>query len=233
MLEAAGLALEPALEEPDVLALEREARAERHGEEDEREDQRDQAAARDRERDDRPDEIELLLDRERPEVRRPAHDLVVEREDVVLHVEPVRQPRDPLRAEGERDDGADDDHRVVEREDAEDAAHPEHLHARAERLLRVAHEATRDEVAREDEEEIDARPAGPHEGVQLDRDLADEADGLRGIVAGERPREVEDEDGDDGEGAHAVERRDRARVCAGERGLLALVELCGLGGRLR
>src|SRR5204863_7384764 len=86
------------VEEPgeprEVKPLEGQEGAEPHRQESQDENRRDDLAPGDEHRDERPDEVELLLDRERPEVCDPALHLVVEREGAVLHVERVRDRRD-------------------------------------------------------------------------------------------------------------------------------------------
>jgi hypothetical protein len=89
--------------------------------------------------------------------------------------------------------------------------------------------ATRDEVAGQHEEEVDADPARPEERVRAHRELVDERDRGGGVVAGERPREVEHQHEEHGEAAHAVEGRDGACLGALQRGLRGRLEL----GRLR
>ncbi len=154
-----------------------------------------------REHDERPSQVELLLDRERPEVHERA------REDVEplqpqAHVGEIAERREPVRGgDGQREErGRSEDEAqrdVIKRKDAQHAAQVEG--GQGARPAAGVEQDAGDEKARENEEEIDAGPAG---GGQRQRHLVYEERGPGSVGA---HGEVIDEHAQDREAPHAVE----------------------------
>jgi hypothetical protein len=160
----------------------------------------------------RPHEVELLLDREGPGDVQRAVGEAPDRKADVGGVEPEPDGAAvhlPDLDEGRQDHEDEEEDSVIKGEDAEDAAGVEGGEIAGVAL--VFDEDARDQVAGEDEEEVDARPA----------ESAHAVDGVVDQRAGRDHREVVDHHDEDREAAHAVERL-HARQGVGGFGLLRL-----------
>lgn len=125
--------------------------------------ERHEPSAREKEEDERPEEIELLLDRERPEVR---HRVWIREVMPDIDVRAItEQPRPDLPNLSDARDEQNEEHRVVDREDPQKAPRVElaHEHQTAARIMRSelapVDQDARDEKSAQDEEEPDAEGA--------------------------------------------------------------------------